>query len=112
MKRILLIEDNPEVRENLCEILELSGYAVEQADNGKVGVEKALTSPPDLILCDVMMPELDGFGVLQILSKKSATTGVPFIFLTAKTEREDLRRGMNLGADDYLTKPIYKDELR
>lgn len=111
MKRILLIEDNPEVRENLCEILELSGYTVEQADNGKVGVEKALTSPPDLILCDVMMPELDGFGVLQILSKKSATAGVPFIFLTAKTEREDLRRGMNLGADDYLTKPIYKDEL-
>ncbi len=111
MKRILLIEDNPEVRENLSEILELSGFAVEEAENGKIGVEKALNSPPDLILCDVMMPELDGFGVLQILSKKSATAGVPFIFLTAKTEREDFRRGMNLGADDYLTKPIYKDEL-
>lgn len=111
MKRILVIEDNPEVRENLAEILELSGYTVEEAENGKAGVEKALTSPPDLILCDVMMPELDGFGVLQILSKKSTTSAVPFIFLTAKTEKEDLRRGMNLGADDYLTKPIYKDEL-
>ena len=111
MKRILVIEDNPEVRENLTEILELSGYTVEEAENGKAGVEKALTSPPDLILCDVMMPELDGFGVLQILSKKSTTSAVPFIFLTAKTEKEDLRRGMNLGADDYLTKPIYKDEL-
>jgi CRP-like cAMP-binding protein len=111
MKRILVIEDNPEVRENLTEILELSGYAVEEAADGKEGVEKALAAPPDLILCDVMMPELDGFGVLQILSKKITTAGVPFIFLTAKTEKEDFRRGMNLGADDYLTKPIYKDEL-
>lgn len=111
MKRILIIEDNAEVRENLVEILELYGYAVEEAENGVLGVEKALAAPPDLILCDVMMPELDGYGVLKILSQKEATMAVPFIFLTAKAEKEDLRRGMNLGADDYLTKPIYKDEL-
>lgn len=111
MKKILVIEDNEEVRENLEEILELSGYQVTTAEDGKVGVEKALTNPPDLILCDVMMPHLDGFGVLNILSKKSATSNVPFIFLTAKTEKSDFRRGMNLGADDYVTKPFYKDEL-
>lgn len=111
MKRILIIEDNKEVRENLSEILELYGYAVELAADGKEGVKKALDAPPDLVLCDVMMPELDGYGVLQILSQRDRTSGVPFIFLTAKTSREDMRRGMNLGADDYLTKPIYKDEL-
>lgn len=111
MKKILVIEDNEEVRENLEEILELYGYEVESAENGKIGVEKALKSPPDLILCDVMMPHLDGFGVLNILSKKSATANIPFIFLTAKTEKSDFRRGMNLGADDYITKPFYKDEL-
>ncbi|MEQ8705978.1 MAG: response regulator [Phaeodactylibacter sp.] len=111
MKKILVIEDNEEVRENLEEILELSGYQVITAEDGKVGVEKALTSPPDLILCDVMMPHLDGFGVLNILSKKSVTSNVPFVFLTAKTEKTDFRRGMNLGADDYVTKPFYKDEL-
>ena len=111
MKRILIIEDNAEVRENLAEILELYGYTTEEASNGKEGVTKALATPPDLILCDVMMPELDGYGVLKILGEKETTLGIPFIFLTAKTEKEDLRRGMNLGADDYLTKPIYKDEL-
>ncbi|RMF29823.1 MAG: response regulator [Bacteroidetes bacterium] len=111
MKRILIIEDNPEVRENLEEILELSGYEVTSAENGKAGVEKALTNPPDLILCDIMMPELDGFGVLNILSRKPATADIPFVFLTAKSEKEDFRRGMNLGADDFITKPFYKDEL-
>lgn len=111
MKRILVIEDNKEVRENLEEILELSGYEVETAENGKVGVEKALLNRPDLILCDIMMPVLDGFGVLNILGKKPQTAGVPFIFLTAKAEKNDFRRGMNLGADDYITKPFYKDEL-
>jgi len=111
MKRILVIEDNPEVRENLEEILELSGFEVEAAENGKTGVEKALANTPDLILCDIMMPVLDGFGVLNILSKKPQTAGVPFIFLTAKAEKSDFRRGMNLGADDYITKPFYKDEL-
>jgi CRP-like cAMP-binding protein/ActR/RegA family two-component response regulator len=106
-----VIEDNPEVRENLEEILELSGFEVEAAENGKAGVEKALAHTPDLILCDIMMPVLDGFGVLNILSKKPQTAGVPFIFLTAKAEKSDFRRGMNLGADDYITKPFYKDEL-
>lgn len=111
MKKILVIEDNAEVRENLAEILELSGYEVLTAEDGKVGVEIALKELPDLVLCDVMMPKLDGFGVLNILSKKSTTADIPFVFLTAKTEKSDFRRGMNLGADDYITKPFYKDEL-
>ncbi len=111
MKKILVIEDNAEVRENLEEILELSGYEVVAAPDGTVGVDLALAEHPDLILCDVMMPKLDGFGVLNILSKRSETSDVPFIFLTAKAEKTDFRRGMNLGADDYVTKPFYKDEL-
>ena len=111
MKKILVIEDNIEVRENIVEILELYGYEVEEAENGKIGVRKALSNPPNLILCDVMMPELDGFGVLNILSKKQETSSIPFVFLTAKSEKEDWRRGMNLGADDYITKPFFKDEL-
>lgn len=111
MKKLLIIEDNNDVRENLAEILELSNYDVETAENGKIGVEKALKNPPDLILCDVMMPELDGFGVLKILSKKPATSDIPFIFLTAKAEKSDFRKGMNLGADDYLTKPFDDVEL-
>lgn len=100
-----------EVRENLEEILELYGYDVIAAEDGKIGVEKALDNPPDLILCDVMMPQLDGFGVLNILTKKPETADIPFVFLTAKSEKSDFRRGMNLGADDYITKPFYKDEL-
>lgn len=111
MKKILVIEDNAEVRENLEEILELSGYEVTLAEDGTIGVEYALRDIPDLILCDVMMPRLDGYGVLNILSKKSQTANIPFIFLTAKAEKNDFRRGMNLGADDYITKPFYKDEL-
>ncbi len=110
-KRILVIEDNLEVRENLEEILELSGFEIMLAEDGKVGVDLALEHKPDLILCDVMMPRLDGFGVLNILSKKPETAAIPFIFLTAKAEKSDFRRGMNLGADDYVTKPFYKDEL-
>lgn len=111
MKKILVVEDNAEVRENLAEILELSGYDVLTAEDGTVGVEIALQHQPDLILCDVMMPKLDGFGVLNILSKRPETADIPFIFLTAKAEKSDFRRGMNLGADDYITKPFYKDEL-
>ncbi|MEY3248641.1 MAG: hypothetical protein RL742_684, partial [Bacteroidota bacterium] len=106
MKKILIIEDNPDVRENLAEILTLGGYHAVTADNGKMGVEKALQESPDLILCDVMMPELDGFGVLHILSKQAKTSDVPFIFLTAKAEKDDFRKGMSLGADDYITKPF------
>ena len=110
-KKILVIEDNLEVRENLEEILELSGYEVMMAEDGTVGVDIAAREKPDLIICDVMMPRLDGFGVLNILSKRPETASVPFIFLTAKAEKADFRRGMNLGADDYITKPFYKDEL-
>lgn len=106
MKKILIIEDNFDVRENLAEILTLSGYEAILAENGKAGVEAALQSDPDLILCDIMMPELDGYGVLHILSRQARTADTPFIFLTAKAEREDFRRGMALGADDYITKPF------
>lgn len=111
MKKILIIEDNTEVRENLEEILNLSGYEVITAENGVIGVEKALADPPNLILCDVMMPKLDGFGVLRILSKKPKTSDVPFVFLTAKAEKSDFRIGMNLGADDYISKPFDHREL-
>src|SRR5688500_10381853 len=110
-KKILLIEDNPEVRENTSEILELAGYNVVVAPIGKVGVELAQKENPDLIICDIMMPELDGYGVLHILNKKKETAGIPFIFLTAKTEKTDIRKGMNLGADDYLTKPFDDTDL-
>ncbi len=111
MKKVLVIEDNLEVRENLAEILELSGYEVYTAENGKVGVQKARTAQPDIILCDVMMPELDGFGVLRILDQNPQTAEIPFVFLTAKAEKDDFRKGMNLGADDYITKPFDDVEL-
>lgn len=111
MKKILVIEDNFEVRDNLCEILELAGYHVLSAENGKIGTEKAMQELPDLILCDVMMPELDGFGVLKILQKNQKTHDIPFIFLTAKAEKSDFRKGMGLGADDYITKPFDDTEL-
>src|SRR6478609_8127136 len=111
MKTILIIEDNQEVRENTAEILELANYKVITAENGKTGVEAAKKEKPDLIVCDVMMPELDGFGVLHVLSKNTETASIPFIFLTAKSEKEDLRKGMNLGADDYITKPFDDVEL-
>ncbi|MBL7856785.1 MAG: response regulator [Cyclobacteriaceae bacterium] len=111
MKKILLIEDNPDVRENTSEILSLANYEVVTAENGKIGIEMAQKESPDLIICDIMMPELDGYGVLHILSKKPETGRIPFIFLTAKTEKTDIRKGMNLGADDYLTKPFDDTDL-
>lgn len=111
MKTILLIEDNLEMRENTSEILELAGYKVISAENGKIGVDLAIKHAPDLIICDVMMPELDGYGVLHILGKNAKTAGIPFIFLTAKAEKDDFRKGMNLGADDYITKPFNDVEL-
>lgn len=106
MKTILVIEDTPDMRENIAEILQLAPYLVVQAANGKEGVELARQTQPDLILCDIMMPELDGFGVLHILSKDPALANVPFIFLTAKADLTDFRIGMDLGADDYITKPF------
>lgn len=110
-KRILIIEDNADIRESSVEILELAGYEVLEADNGKTGVELAQQHLPDMILCDIMMPELDGYGVLYLLSKNAETENIPFIFLTAKAERADMRKGMEMGADDYLTKPFDDMEL-
>jgi len=111
MKKILIIEDNDEVRENTAEILELSNYEVVTAADGKEGVTVALREKPDLIVCDIMMPQLDGYGVLHLLSKHKETANVPFIFLTAKSEKQDFRKGMELGADDYITKPFEGTEL-
>lgn len=111
MKKILIIEDNQDVRENTADILELEGYEVASAENGIIGVERAKELLPDVIVCDIMMPELDGYGVLEALNKNSQTSSIPFIFLTAKTEKIDMRKGMNLGADDYLTKPFTETEL-
>ncbi len=110
-KKILLIEDNPEMRENTTEILELANYEVVTATNGKEGVKLAQQEQPDLVICDIMMPELDGYGVLHMLGKDDHTAGIPFIFLTAKAERTDQRKGMTMGADDYLTKPYDDVEL-
>ncbi len=110
-KTILLIEDNAAMRDNISEILELSDYKVFTAPNGKVGVELAKKEKPDLIICDITMPELDGYGVLHILGKSDETSGIPFVFLTAKAEKADFRKGMTLGADDYLTKPFDDVEL-
>lgn len=110
-KTILLIEDNLEMRENTAEIIELANYHVITAENGKEGVAKAKEHKPDLIICDIMMPELDGYGVLYLLGKDTETCSIPFIFLTAKAEKSDYRKGMNLGADDYVTKPYEEMEL-
>lgn len=111
MKTIAIVEDNADVRENLAEILELSGYKCLQAENGKLGVRLIKENKPDLILCDVMMPELDGFGVLKILNREPELMHIPFMFLTAKAEKSDFRKGMGLGADDYITKPYDDVEL-
>lgn len=111
MKKILLIEDDVVMRENTAEILDLAQFSVTTAENGKKGVQLAKDIQPDLIICDIMMPELDGYGVLHILSKDPSTATIPFIFLTAKAEKSELRKGMELGADDYLTKPFEDTEL-
>lgn len=111
MKKVLLIEDDTTVRENTAELLELSDYEVVTAANGKIGIELAKKELPDIIVCDIMMPELDGYGVLQNLSSNENTRQIPFIFLSAKTEHKDIRKGMDLGADDYLTKPFEEEEL-
>ena len=111
MKKILLIEDNYDIRHNTAEILELSNYKVLVAENGKIGVEMAMEYKPDLIICDIMMPVLDGYGVLHAVHKNESIKNTPFIFLTAKTERSDFRKGMELGADDFVTKPFSGTEL-
>jgi CRP-like cAMP-binding protein/CheY-like chemotaxis protein len=110
-KTILVIDDNTDIRENTAEILELAGYKTFTAENGKRGVEIAVKERPSVIICDIMMPELDGYGVLHLLRKNQDTQNIPFIFLTAKTERGDFRKGMEMGADDYITKPFDDIEL-
>lgn len=111
MKKILIIEDEPEMRRNITALLRYHEYEPIEAENGRIGVALARRERPDLVLCDVMMPELDGHGVLQALQQDAELALIPFIFLTAKGEKDDLRSGMNLGADDYLTKPVANAEL-
>lgn len=110
-KAILIIEDNADVRENTAELLELAGYHTITASNGKEGLESVKNKIPDLVLCDIMMPELDGYGVLRAFDNIPEMAGKPFIFMTAKSEKSDIRKGMDLGADDYLTKPFTGDDL-
>lgn len=111
MKKVLVIEDNKDILDNTAEILELSNYHVITALNGKIGIEQAIKTKPDLILCDIMMPELDGYGVLHMVQKNPDLEQTPFIFLTAKTEQSEVRKGMSLGADDYITKPFDPTDL-
>lgn len=111
MKTVLLIEDNTDIRENMAEILELANYKVLTAPDGKEGVALAIANQPDIIICDIMMPVLDGYGVIHMLQKNEKTQNIPFIFLTAKAERSEIRKGMELGADDYITKPFNGTEL-
>ena len=111
MNKVLLIEDNDDVRENIAEIISLANYDVLTAENGKIGIEKAKTFAPDLVVCDIMMPEMDGYEVLRTFAADPKMATTPFIFLTAKIDKADMRMGMNLGADDYLTKPFEENDL-
>ncbi len=111
MTRVLLIEDDKVLRENTAELLELSDYEVFTAPNGELGLKSINTNLPDIIICDIMMPKLDGYEVLNEVIKNNRTKHIPFIFLSAKTEHQDVRKGMNLGADDYITKPLTEDDL-
>ncbi len=111
MKTILIVEDDAALRENTAELLELSGYRTVTAANGKIGIEMAKSRKPDVIICDIMMPEVDGYGVLESVSHDPVTMHIPFIFLSAKTEHKEVRKGMDMGADDYLTKPFEEEEL-
>lgn len=111
MKKILVIEDEAETLENLVLMLEMEGFKPLSAPNGRAGVTLARRELPDVILCDVSMPEMDGYGVLEALRKDKSTVSIPFIFLTAKGDKKDVRAGMNLGADDYLTKPAGAEEV-
>jgi CheY-like chemotaxis protein len=111
VKKILVIEDEPEMRRNIVALLRFKDYEAIEAENGRVGVELARQERPDLIICDVMMPELDGYGVLRTIQAEPTLARIPFIFLTAKGEKADLRSGLNLGADAYLTKPAGNNEL-
>jgi len=111
MKKILVVEDAPSLRKDILEMLGFEGFEAIGAENGVIGVQRAIEHLPDLIICDIMMPEMDGYGVLEELRKDPRTAAIPFIFLTARTERVDMRQGMELGADDFLTKPFHAAEL-
>lgn len=111
MKKVLLIEDDIALRENTAELMELAGFDVLSAPNGKIGIDLAKEHLPNIVVCDIMMPEVDGYGVLDALTNYQDTSQIPFIFLSAKTEHKEIRKGMDLGADDYLTKPFDEDEL-
>ncbi|WP_071190833.1 response regulator [Trichormus sp. NMC-1] len=111
MNTILIIEDEPQIRKNIQQILDLEGFATITAEDGLEGLDMAEKHQPDMIICDVMMPNLDGYGLIEVLRQKPLTADIPFIFLTAKAENNDLRQGMELGADDYLIKPFKADEL-
>lgn len=111
MRKVLVIEDEEDLRANTVQILELEDFHTIEAANGRTGLQLAQEQRPDLIICDVMMPELDGYGVLTALRQDPATATIPFIFVTAKTSKADLRQGMELGADDYLKKPFTSPEL-
>lgn len=111
MKTILIIEDDTALRENTAELLELQKFKVLTAATGADGLRLAILNLPDLIICDIMMPRKDGYEVLDELTKNPATRQIPFIFLSAKTEHKEIRLGMDLGADDYITKPFLEEEL-
>lgn len=111
MKKVLIIEDDTALRENTAELLELEDYKVFTAPNGRLGIDAVKIHLPDIIVCDIMMPEVDGYAVLEAVAMDSATSHIPFIFLSAKTEHKEIRKGMDMGADDYLTKPFEEEEL-
>ena len=111
MSKVLIIEDEKNIRETIKEILELNDYEIATAENGLIGIAKALQFKPDLIVCDVMMPEMDGFETLRNIRAINDISNTPFVFLTAKTETRDFREGMNSGADDFLNKPFNTQEL-
>jgi len=111
MHKILVIEDNREIRENISEILELEGYQVIEAENGQTGFQLVLETLPDLILCDIMMPVMNGHEVLQQLKKQSYTASIPFIFLTANVEKKEVAAGLEMGAKSYISKPFETEKL-
>jgi two-component system, sensor histidine kinase and response regulator len=111
MQKILIIEDEDTIRENIGDMLRADNFIVIEAEDGRIGVQMALAENPNLIICDVMMPEVDGYDVIEEITTHATTHLIPFIFLTAKTTKKDLRKGMDLGADDYLTKPFTRKEL-
>lgn len=111
MTTVLLIEDNLEIRENTTEILEMHGFKVVGAENGRVGIEKAFEVLPDIVLCDIMMPEADGYEVLRSIKSSERTSSIPFVFLTASVERKEVQAGFDMGACGYVRKPFEIDEL-